>query len=261
MSTESQLIEIIKMEFGYPMVRVEITDSMIKTQIDRAIQKFIKHAIGQAVQETFFTIPVSAGVTRYKLPVGVTEVINYEDTNKGIGTQVNTLFTVDNYLYNQGMYDPILWPGQSNQFSLVDYHIALDFLNTLDKYLHSRYTWKYHRLKNELEIKPVPTFNDGTTYQYALLKCMLIEGTDINDKEINYAYFYDKDWVVKYSIALCGLIIGRVRSKFENFSSIGNTGINLNGSSLINEYRQEIERLEQQLKEEEAWDGFGISMG
>lgn len=261
MPTESQLIEKIKIKLGYPVVKVELTDRMIKEQIDQALQKFIKHATGQATQETFFTIPISAGVTRYKMPAGVTEIIKYEDTNKGIGTQVNTLFTIDNYLYNQGMYDPILWPGQSNQFSLVDYHVALDFLNTLDKYLHSRYNWKYHYLTNELEVMPVPTFNDGTTYQFALIRAMLIEGTELDATEINYEYFYDKEWVIRYATALSKHILGEIRRKFENFQSIGNTGINLNGSALINEANTEIEKLEQQLIEQESWSGWGISMG
>ena len=261
MASESQLIEKIKREFGFPYVKVEVDDYSIKQKIDQAIQKYIKHAAGNATQETFFTMPISAGVSRYKLPVGVTEVLTYEDMNKGLGSQINTLFTVDNYLYNQGMYDPILWPGQSNQFSMVSYHIALDFLETMGRYMQSRYSWKYHKHKNELEILPVPTYNDGKTFQYAMLKCMLIEGTELNDTEINYGYFYDKEWIFNYSVALCKKILGEVRRKFENMTVMGNTGLSLNGSAMLNEASTEIRELEEQLKIEEAYDGFGISVG
>ena len=42
-----------------------------------------------------------------------------------------------------------------------------------------------------------------------------------------------------------------IRRKFSNFSSIGNTGIQLDGDSLVSEGKEEKERLEDQLQTRE----------
>jgi hypothetical protein len=52
-----------------------------------------------------------------------------------------------------------------------------------------------------------------------------------------------------------------VRRKFENFASIGNTGIAMDGGDLIAEGKEEKERLLETLKDEEAYEGWGIEIG
>ncbi len=52
-----------------------------------------------------------------------------------------------------------------------------------------------------------------------------------------------------------------IRRKFANFNSIGNTGISLDGSELIQEGKEEIEKLEETLREEENYCGMPILMG
>jgi hypothetical protein len=57
------------------------------------------------------------------------------------------------------------------------------------------------------------------------------------------------------------MILGETRRKFANFSSIGNTGISLDGDSLLSEGKEEKERLEEKLKEEENFEGSYITFG
>ena len=78
-TTKKQLAEKIKRRLGYPMVKVELHPRQIEDAIDYARDKFIKWATGQATSETFFTLLLSAGQNFYDLPVGVTEVLSYDD--------------------------------------------------------------------------------------------------------------------------------------------------------------------------------------
>ncbi|MFW6046449.1 MAG: hypothetical protein ACOCP4_01515 [Candidatus Woesearchaeota archaeon] len=55
--------------------------------------------------------------------------------------------------------------------------------------------------------------------------------------------------------------LGMIRRKFENFSSIGNEGINLDGESLISEGKEEKEKLEERLRNEEPHMGMPIIIG
>jgi len=273
--TKKALAEKIKRRFGYPMVKVELDTSNIYDAIDYARAKFIKWAVGQATTETFFTMMLSAGENMYQLPVGVVEVVGYGES--GISGGINTLFTIDNYLYNQGMFESLLRPSLGGDYTIVSYHIARDFLDTVRKYTPTAYNFKYHRYTNTLEIHPAPaagtwltlTNSDGVATEYEtpgfiLLRTYMIEGSthiegwsagDSNED------FYDLDWIFDYATAECKIVLGYIRRKFENFVSIGNTGVSLDGGDLVSEGKEEKERLEETLRLEENWEGYDVSIG
>ena len=270
--TKKALAEKIKRRFGFPMVKVELDNSQIYDAIDYAKQKFIKWSAGQATQEVFFTMALSGGQTIYELPVGVTEVIEYESSGTSTGG-INTLFTIDNFLYSQGMYEA-LFQAAGTDYTIISYHIARDFLETVRKYTPDKYTFRYHPFQNELEIQPEPstssyleiTQNNQTftinSPGFILLRTYMLEGsTNVVGWENSDENFYGLDWIFDYATAEAKIILGMVRRKFDNFASIGNTGISLDGESLINEGKEEKEKLEETLRLEEPWEGLGISVG
>lgn len=273
--TKNQLAQKIKRRLGHPMIKVEIDNSQLNDAIDYARDKFIKWAVGQATQETFFTLALSGGQTIYDLPVGVTEVIAYEDNASSSSGGINTLFTVDNYLYNQGMYD-MLFSTYAGGYTLVSYHIARDFLDTIKRYTPAKYSYKYHRYQNQLEVQPAPVTGNSLTITqngveyiidspgFILLRAFMMEGsTNVEGWAAGSSNndFYVSDWIFDYATAEAKEIMGRVRSKFANFTSIGNVGISLDGSELISEAKEEKERLYERLQLEEAWEGYGIEIG
>jgi hypothetical protein len=289
MLTKRELAEKIIRRFGYPVVKVELEWEHIYDAIDYARDKWLKWSSGQSTNDNiYFTMLLSAGQNLYDLPVGVREVITYISDSGGWGS-VNTLFTLDNYLYNSGLYDGILgmtryggagaYGAQSiyNGYNLITYHITLDFLETLKRYSPEKYDWRYHRFTNQLEIHPAPPsgnfFNvyesDGTIVEvdspgYALIRASMVEGSTYmpNWKEGDSdEYFYGSQWILDYAEAMAKVTLGRIRRKFENFSSIGNTGIALDGADLIQEGREDMEKLYEQLKEEESYVGGEILIG
>jgi hypothetical protein len=256
---KEELRNRILRKLGHPMVKVELTEDHLNDDIDLAIKRYARWATGSATQEVFFTVPVSAGQTLYDLPEGVVEVIAYEDSGKESG--INTLFTVENYLYNQGTLN---FSHMGGDFGLVSYHSALDFLDTLRRYTHTKYHWRYHDHINQLEITPPPE-----TTGWALVKAYMMKGAVLNITqgpgswvpEDTNEYLYDKEWVFKYALACAKVTLGTIRRKFSGFSSIGNTGIDLDGSDLISEGKEEMERLEEKLDLDESVEGWPIHIG
>jgi hypothetical protein len=253
-----ELIEKIKRRLGYPMVKVELDDSQISDCIDYARDKFVKWAAGNSTQEVYFTVMLSAGQTMYEMPAGTTEIIDYQVRTGG---SIHTLFTIENYLYNMGMYDMILMRSAGDGYSLISYHIARDFLDTVRRYVVDAYNYKYHRYTNMLEINPTPpsggTVAIGTMVYnspgFILVHSMQIEGTDED--------LYTNTWVYDYATAQSKAILGRVRAKFANFTSIGNTGISLDGDAILSEARDDIEKLETWLMDHEVYFGSEIFIG
>lgn len=273
--TKVSLSEKIKKRLGYPVIKVELDESQIFDQIDYARSKWIKWAVGNATQEVYFTIMLSAGQNNYDLPIGVTEVINYETSVGGTSSGINTLFTIDNFLYNQGMFEA-LYSTTGRGYTIISYHIARDFLETLRRYTPDKYNWKYHRYTNQLEIHPAPstgnslnvTNDDGVVVTvdspgFILLRAFMIQGSTYDNWEDgdSNTNFYEDLWILDYATALCKIILGNIRNKFANFTSIGNMGISLDGDSLISEGKEEKENLETTLREEEVFEGLGISLG
>lgn len=268
MITKSDLAEKIKRRLGYPVVKVELDVSQIYDSIDYARSKFIKWAVGNATQETYITVMLSAGQRVYDLPVGITEVVAYEDS--GSTTGINTLFTIENFFYNEGLYDSLI-DNSGSGYTLISYHIARDFLETLNKYTVSKYNWKYHKYTNQLEINPAPPIGNiltinGVTYDspgYVLLRTFMIEGSTVGSWESGDSdeYIYTSSWILDYATAMCKVTLGIVRRKFANFTSIGNTGISMDGDLLVSEGKEEMQQLEESLKLEEIYEGYDISMG
>jgi len=152
--SRTQLMDKVKRRLGAPMVKVELCDEQIIDHIDYARQKWIKWAIGNATQETYFTVMLQAGKRFYDLPAGVQEVVSYDDSPIKSGG-INTLFTIDNFMFSNGFYGNAFQGG----YDLVSYHLVLDFMTTLSKYRTTPYNYKYHKSTNQIEIDPAPPFD------------------------------------------------------------------------------------------------------
>lgn len=260
---KSDLIEKVKRRLGHPTVKVELDDPIINDHIDYARAKFIKWAVGQAKQEFYFTLMLSAGQTEYDLDdvdPKICEVIGYDTKSAG---SIHTLFTMENYLYNQGMYDMLLMRGASWGYTLVSFHIAQDFIDTVKRYVVDAYSFTYHPYENTLEIQPAPPSGgavydeEGNLYDspgWVLVRAFRIEGDDVD--------IYTNPWMIDYVTALCKVTLGRIRSKFANFSAVGsNVGLALDGDALIAEGKEELTMLEETLRNEEAYEGSWIIIG
>jgi len=255
---KEELVEKVLRRLGYPMIKVELDTTQIIDHIDYARQQYIKWAVGNATTEIYFTVMLSGGQASYQLSSNVTDVIGYSTNQTGT---VNTLFTVENYLFSNGAYNFISGSNPGDPYSLVSYHIALDFLDTVRKYAVDKYTFVYHKYTNILEIKPTPATGStitisGVTYDspgFILVRAFSLEGeaTDL----------YGLPWILDYVTALSKITLGRIRSKFANFSSIGNTGLALDGDMLLSEGKEEKDKLDEQLRDEEVFEGYGISVG
>lgn len=264
--TKQELISWIRRKLGEPMVRVELHDSQIEDCLFNAREEYIKWGSGSAVEEVFFTIALSAGVSEYELPSGVTEIVKIREF--GTSTSgINTLFTTENYMYNHGM---LSFLDNMGSYSFIDYFLALQFLDLLEKftttYYSNYYNWRYNRMNNKLKLKSAPSYDlDEEQVGYLLVHSWMLAGTDENTftdlDDSLYNVMWDETWVRRYALACAKETLGLVRRKFASFSSIGNEGISLDGDALISEANEEKQTLEERLRnDEESSSGWPIYM-
>lgn len=255
----------IKRQLGFPYIKIELTNDHLNDAIDEAYEKWVEWTIGNSTSEHYFTIPLSAGQSEYSLPDYVYNIISYKSENNVFGG-INTLFTLDNYLYQSGYFNP-----SQNAGDMLSYHAVLDYIEMIDRYTPDKYDYKYYRKHNKLILNPAPELKEVKIINneewnfggYLLLNAYVYEGgflSNWNKKEFIES-IYDESWVLKYATARAKVILGYIRRKFEGFSSIGNTGISLDGSSLISEGNEEMEKLSEELDEKYSYDGYGIVIG
>jgi len=253
MKTKEELRERIRRDLGYPYVKVEVSNDQIDDSIDYASHKYSEWATGNANEEVFFTIPLSAGQSYYDLPEGVIEILDYSE-EAGYSGGVNQLFTVENYLYQLGYIPHDLGQSYGN---FISYHLALDFLSQMKRYMTNRYTYRYHKDFNQIQVIPPPS--NTLTTEFVLLRTYMLRGAAHPDwtKDKYYQWLYDQSWVRKYAKELTKEKLGHVRRKFNQFDSIGNSGIKLDGEQLVQEAKEKLENLDEELEKEYVFEGHG----
>lgn len=269
MGAKADCADRIKRRLGWPSIKIEVENETIYNHLDHAKERYIKFAVGNATQEVFFTMMLSAGQYLYDMPAGTVDVINYDFESMQLGG-INTLFTVSNILYNAGLFG-LLAPDTMGGFNLISYQIARDFLETLKRYTPDEYNFKYHSYSNQLEIQPPPTSGSSlalTSGDYDSPGFVLIHAfmnrcatlPEYSDDMLN-ADIYNTIWVEKYALALTKETLGYVRRKFANFTGLGTQGTAMDGDALISESKAEQEQLMQELLTMEVYEGGYITMG
>lgn len=259
--------------YGWPVVKVELTNDQIHDCVISALDLYLRYAQGQATEEAYYVLMLEGGKSEYEMADGILDVIEFNDTGYG-ESGINTLFTIQNQMFSAGMVD---FHNLSEGLTLLSYHLALDFLEVIERYSSSNFQWSFDTNEGKLLLKPEPKHdyrpitNEETGKQemkdcpgWILLKVNQLIGAGRPGFSIDDAYLkaiQESTWVRWYILALCKIVLGTIREKFENFSSIGNTGISLNGSSLKSEGKEEKEKLEEQLYTKEAWTGYPILTG
>lgn len=116
-----------------------------------------------------------------------------------------------------------------------------------------------------------------TSPGFILLRTYMVEGAslptyvpptsgDIKNSIFDIAdsyseWLFSEVWIREYVTALCMITLGRIRRKFAGFSSLGNQGISMDGADLISEGQTEKDRLEAELNDKHAYEGYGITIG
>lgn len=177
-------------------------------------------------------------------------------------------------MFSAGMVD---FHNLSNSLTLLTYHLALDFIEVLERYSTSNFQWSYDAMENKLILEPAPDHRMNAVVNpetgetevkdcpgWILLKVNQLLGAGKPGFSIDKAYLdaiEKSTWVRWYILALCKIVLGTIREKFESFASIGNTGIQLNGSALKSEGIEEKDKLEEQLYNREVYTGYPILTG
>jgi hypothetical protein len=229
-----EMIETILIQFGYPIVQVELTKEHLNFCVDQGLQT-LRRMGSSGYERAFFFMDMKAGQQTYKLTdktVGFHKIVNimgiYRMTAAILGSAEG-----------QGVYGQLVLQHlyQMGTFDLVSYHIINEYTELMEKLFAANimYTWR--------EKPRLLSIHQNLFRDERVLMDVMIERTEqdiMTDRFLN-------NWIQTWATGEACLILAEIRGKFGNLPGAGG-GVTLNAVDLRaraeKEFQQCIDELD-----------------
>lgn len=235
--TRDQFKEFILMSLGAPLHTVELTDGQLDLCINNAVEFYSKY---MNLNMDFLVVNLDSYVEGegIQLPQNVIAIQALDNASMDQGGHT-TLFTLENAMWNMGQ-----WPDFSRMISqgghaFVSYELAMQYLDLVKMYRGKGFDFNYNPRTKMLKLFPDPKVRDFSGFMVISVFIMPAE-----------AEMYGEDWVKREALAEAKIILGMIRSKFNNVQLLG--GGQIDGSSLRAEGIAERDKLIEDLRIRES---------
>jgi hypothetical protein len=227
------VVEYIKAMLGDGMVDVELDPIHYNTAIDKSFSKYRQRS-SNAVEESFAFLTMEQDVNEYTLSQDVIEVRDV--FRRSIGSRTGggdggSLFEPFNLAYTNTYL-----MSASNMGGLATYYAFASYQKLVGKMFGSYIQFAWNPSTKKLTIMQRPRGEETVLlwlYNYKPDFVLL------NDP-------YAGTWLKDYALAQSKIILGQARGKYGQYAS-PQGGVTLNGDALIQQGKEEIEKLELEL--------------
>jgi len=260
-SSRAELKEYCLKQLGKPVLEINVDDDQIDNLIDDAIQYFherhydgiervyLKHKITPTEKETIKQTGISTTQSATVVGAGLTSIsyvegVNYlplPDSIIGVNSVLKlNSSTVSDGLFNikyQLFLNDVYYYGA---LDLLNYSMVKRYLEDLDHLLNPQAMIRFNKTNHKLYLDI--DWTEVGQNEYLIIDCYRI----INPSEATKVY--NDFWLKRYLTALIKKQWGMNMIKFNGVQLPG--GIVLNGRQIYEDGLAEIEKLEEQLKNE-----------
>lgn len=218
----------IRRKLGWPKLVVELADSQIDTNLYDAIQMFREYSMGRGTTRAYLVLDLINGQQDYTLPDYVMQV-GYDKQSSTVSAWV--LAQLSGYAASDVL--------SLKSFDMVSYYMLQQWIHTLKYVTASKFRLFFNANTKVLHIVPKP----DSSYNRMLIE-VFHSGT--TDELLNEKFVRD------YTLALCKISLGEIRSKFGSLPGFNNS-VSLNGETLKTEGKEEKDKLEDDLQLQFKW--------
>lgn len=226
-TNKEELKTFIKQELGYPVIDINVADEQIEQQIDKAIQKYQKNHFDGWIFDTEI-VSLTSNIAEYTLNSDIYNVIDI--LYNGVGSDSN----YEAILYNP--WDFFYARGYGGSMDVTSFYLLQEKMRLIETRLRTKYLFTYQYSTNKFKLHPAPT-TDSTI-------ALIVQR--FNDP-YEYVNIYNDDWLKEYATALVGIQWGLNMNKFQGAILPG--GATINSQGILDYYKGEKDRLEQQLQD------------
>jgi hypothetical protein len=230
----NKVFEYVRTMLGDGMVEVELDPAHYEIALDRALTKYRQRS-PNAVEESYMFLELIQDQNEYRLP---DEVITVRQVfRRAIGSRTGigaggTLFEPFNLAYtNTYMMSGSMMGGLATYDAFAGYQKLVGRM--FGSYIE--FLWK-----------PTSHLLDILQRPFAQGEQILVQTYNYRPDWVLLQDTYCKQWLKDYTLATAKEMLGQARSKFGSIAGPGSP-ITLNGTALISESKEMIEKLEKEL--------------
>lgn len=250
-SARQRLINEVKLRLGGGMIDLEADPEHYDLAVTMAVDRYRQRS-DNSFEESFIFLDTAKDVDVYTLPPEV-QLVRYVYRRGISGASGGTAIDPFSLAFTNNLY-MISNPGGMNSGgtgTLATYDLAVGFQEMAAKMFGREviFTWnpsshkiKFHRKFSSTETILLHVYNKKP-------EDMIIDDV------------MAKPWIRDYSVAAAKMIIGEARSKFAQLAG-PQGGVSLNGDAMKQEGVAEMERLEEEIKNQiPGGVGYGFTIG
>ena len=230
----NKVFHYVRTMLGDGMVEVELDPAHYEIALDRALTKYRQRS-PNAVEESYLFLELIQDQNEYRLP---DEVITVRQVfRRAIGSRTGmgaggTLFEPFNLAYtNTYMMSGSMMGGLATYDAFAGYQKLVGRM--FGSYIE--FLWK-----------PTSHLLDILQRPFAQGEQILVQSYNYRPDWVLLQDTYCKQWLKDYTLATAKEMLGQARSKFGSIAGPGSP-ITLNGTALISESKEMIEKLEKEL--------------
>jgi hypothetical protein len=230
----NKVFDYVRTMLGDGMVEVELDPAHYEIALDRALTKYRQRS-PNAVEESYMFLELIQDQNEYRLP---DEVITVRQVfRRAIGSRTGigaggTLFEPFNLAYtNTYMMSGSMMGGLATYDAFAGYQKLVGRM--FGSYIE--FLWK-----------PTSHLLDILQRPFAQGEQILVQTYNYRPDWVLLQDTYCKQWLKDYTLATAKEMLGQARSKFGSIAGPGSP-ITLNGTALISESKEMIEKLEKEL--------------
>jgi hypothetical protein len=219
-------------KLGAPVIQINVDDDQLEDRIDDALAKFWEFH-GDGTERKFYIHVFTQGDID-------NQFFNVDETVMSIlkiYPQANQLADVN--LQYQMFITDLMNPRNLNG-GMHSYVITEQYLSTIDQFFNRERTFQFNRYTNEVRI--------NTDWTQVKVGDSILFEANINLDPDAYSLMWNDQWLKAYGTALFKEQWGSNLSKYSGFQLP--SGIVLNGDKILDEAKQEIVLLHQELMDQ-----------
>jgi len=239
-ATREQLKDYALRKLGFPVIDINVDDDQLEDRIDDALQKFRDYHY-DGTEEVYLAHQITAGDvsnTYIQLSdniVGISRILPISSGSiSSSSSQGFNIFDINYQLRLNDFYNLL-------SSSYTYYVIAREHLAMLDLIVTGEIPFSFNKKLNKVTL-----FLDFAG-RLAVNDYVVFQATQIVNPD-TYAKVYNDTWVKSYTTALFKMQWGNNLNKYTNYTLPG--GLVVNGDKIYNDAIQEIDRLNERLRDE-----------
>lgn len=236
-SVTEKMIRDIQLALGVGIIDIELEDEHYHAALDFTFDRYYQRSTN-ATEDSFIFLEIQPNVQVYTLPEEVIVVMDVYRRGWGGhhgGVQIDpfSLAFINNLymIQNPGAL------GGSGPGVLATYDFAMQFQEQAGKMFGRDVQYTFDPVSKRIAFQR----------RFSATESILLYVNNVRPREVLMRDPFAKPWIRDYAIARCKFILGEARSLFANLGG-PQGGVTLNGDAMKADAKEEMERLENELK-------------